>query len=636
MKYLATCLFVVTLTTSGFAQLDNQENFQLFDSALAQVGLTHEDIRFDQDEMATWGGDQWRLSHFTMFHKNPFKLPKYGTLTLESLSDNAADITALTAKAQRLIDYPIRRGLIGDPLEKYLVFPDTVLKPSITRSRNILAGTEFSSLRDRIDLVYALVDDNDFDFKKGLEGIDKDKYRQRLFDYFVGDDEDQHDVIYELLAKCDLRRMMSGAQDIVEAARRMTDSTELLSFPERRIEVKTRSGMIVIGSTGDDVYEFFNPPLLIVDGGGNDTYLFSGFADGYPVSIIVDYDGNDRYISTDSTKPGIGGAIIGVSVVIDQNGDDYYETVNLAQGSGLLGAGVLYDRAGNDTYVSLNWSQGCGSFGVGILADSSGNDSLYCLSTSQGFGYTRGCGLLVNYEGDDQYVAEDSEVVNPASQTTEHNNALAQGVGFGKRADFLDGHSWAGGVGILCDVKGNDQYSAGVFAQGCAYWFALGMLLDGEGNDQYDGVWYVQGAGAHFGVAYLDDFAGDDRYTATHNMAIGAGHDFTIGYFNERNGNDTYTVPNLSLGGGNANGIGIFHEHSGDDTYNTKGGTTLGRANAAAKGVRKQLGVFGVFVDESGQDSYNEPYAANATRWIGPKSNLDEPNDYEIGVGIDK
>jgi hypothetical protein len=251
-------------------------------------------------------------------------------------------------------------------------------------------------------------------------------------------------------------------------------------------------------------------------------------------------------------------------------------------------------------------------------------------------GYTKGCGLLVNYEGNDKYIAEDSIIIYPSSQSKEHNSSLAQGFGFGKRADFLDGHSWAGGVGVLCDIRGNDYYSAGVFGQGCGYWFAVGMLLDGEGDDSYNGAWYIQGSGAHFAVGYLDDFSGNDLYNVSINMSLGSGHDFTIGYFNERGGNDIYNVPNLSLGGGNANGIGIFHDHAGDDTYITHGGTILGRVNPLKMGAREFLNVFGVFIDGGGNDKYNEPWAKNSTRWISPKVDSTDTSPYEIGVGIDR
>jgi hypothetical protein len=484
--------------------------------------------------------------------------------------------------------------------------------------------------------VYLMALDNDFFLKQALKDFDKDKDRKKLFEYFINDSADYNDFVEELAETLDFNRLMAGAEDFAELARRMADSLTPANFPDKKIEIKTRCGLVVVGSTGDDDFEYLVPPLLIVDGGGNDTYKISGYPDEYPLSIIVDLAGDDRYLSSDSTRPGIGGAVLGVALVIDKKGNDLYQGQNLTQGAGLFGVGAVLDYEGDDIYTARHYSQGCGAFGVGILSDSTGSDSLYCYTSSQGFGHTRGCGLLLNFEGNDRYVAEDSLIFNPSPQTAEHNASMAQGVGFGRRADYIDGHSWAGGVGILCDSRGDDIYSAGLFAQGCAYWFAVGMLLDGGGNDVYDGVWYVQGAGAHFAVGYLDDFAGDDRYNAAMNMAVGAGHDFTVGFFNERDGNDTYRVPNLSLGAGNANGIGIFYDHHGDDIYDTRGGTTLGRANASDSGPRRYLGVFGIFVDGGGSDRYNENYATDNSRWIGPKSDSENPNPYEIGVGIDK
>ncbi|UCC44454.1 MAG: hypothetical protein JSU65_00545, partial [Candidatus Zixiibacteriota bacterium] len=630
-KLTVFCMSVLATAWS----LQAQEALNLFDSALAQVGMTADEVRFDYDELATWGGDRFRLNYFTLFHKNPFKLPRHGELILNSFADNVTNPTALVARGSRMIGYPIFRGLIGDQLSAYMEYPDSVSVPSITRSKNILVGSKYNALKDRIDLIYRLAEDDDFLFRKGLSKIDKDKYRRRLFDYFINDNNEYHDVVYELLDKVDFNRMYAGAQDFAEAVKRAADSVDQLVFPDHVVEFRTRKGSVVIGTPGDDTYAFLNPPLLIFDGGGNDSYRISGYPNGSPFTAVIDIGGDDIYISADSTSPGLGGAVIGMSVVIDVDGHDRYETVNLSQGAGLFGVGVLMDHRGDDTHICRSLSQGAGVFGIGILADSAGNDSLFCLSTSQGYGYTKGIGILVNGEGNDRYIADDVNIVNPSPQTAEHNSSLAQGVGFGKRADYIDGHSWAGGVGILCDASGDDIYSAGLFAQGCAYWFALGVLLDGDGKDAYNGVWYVQGSGAHFAVGYLDDFSGDDTYTATHNMAVGAGHDFTVGYFNERAGSDTYSVPNLSLGGGNANGIGIFHDYIGDDIYTTKGGTTLGRANASNRGPRQYLGVFGVFVDGGGVDSYLETYAENGTRWISPKSSSDDPNPYEIGVGID-
>jgi hypothetical protein len=612
------------------------QGFSLFDSAMAQVGKTREDIRFDQDEMASWGGDMWRLSYFTMFHKNPLKLPKYGQMNLEAFTADCGNITALVGSAGRKIDCPVRRGLIGDPLESYTKRLDSLPQTSFTASHALLAEPAFAKLRAKIDLIYALIDDDEFNFKKAFDKVEKDKYRRQIYEYFVADSQKYNDLVEEFATRVDFNRMVGGAEDLAEALRRAADSLEFCTFPDSRSEIKTPKGLIVIGTKGKDEYSFQTPPLLILDPGGDDSYRITGFPTGYPLNAIIDVAGNDKYISEDTTSPGIGGAVLGMSVVIDKSGDDFYDAKNVAQGCGIFGVGVVMDNNGRDRYRAKTFAQGSAAFGVGVLADSTGDDSLYGWANSQGYGYTKGCGLCINYSGNDLYVAEDSILFSPGQQTKEHNSSLAQGVGFGKRADFVDGHSWAGGVGILCDISGNDKYSAGLFAQGCGYWFALGMLIDGTGDDNYHSVWYTLGSGAHFAIGYLDDFAGNDTYNATMNMSIGSGHDFTLGYFNERGGNDVYYAPGLSLGGGNFQGIGIFHDWSGDDVYNTSGGFNLGGARGLIQGARAYLYTFGVFVDGGGKDTYTDTRVKSDLRWISPKSDTTKADPYEIGVGIDK
>src|SRR5512144_893753 len=100
--YRALLLLALLIAASVSAQ--NTEMFdrmavpqiELFDSAMAQFGMTANDIGFDQDEMATWGGDRWRGSFFTMLHHHPLKLPKYGDLVFATCKDNAANLTGLT------------------------------------------------------------------------------------------------------------------------------------------------------------------------------------------------------------------------------------------------------------------------------------------------------------------------------------------------------------------------------------------------------------------------------------------------------------------------------------------------------------------------------------------------------------
>jgi hypothetical protein len=627
-------VLAVIATMACLPALSSAQDFSLFDSAMAQVHMTREDIRFDQDEMAGWGGDLWRLSYFTMFHKNPLKLPKYGQLNLEALTADCGNITSLVSGAARKIDCPVRRGLIDDPLSKYA--PDSLRKPTFLERRKFLPGSEYKKLRDKVGLIYALIDDDSSYFQKSFGKADRFTLQNQIFRYFVADSQQYNDMVEELARSVDFNRMVAGAEDIAEALRRASDSLEYCGFPAKRMEIETARGLIVIGSRDKDEYIYKSPPLLILDPGGDDTYRLTGYPADFPLAAIIDVAGNDEYISDDSTSPGIGGAVLGMAAVIDKAGDDLYRGLNLAQGAALFGVGVVMDNNGNDNYRAKFYAQGSGAFGIGILSDSTGDDSLYCWANSQGYGYTRGCGLCINYSGNDTYVAEDSILFSPGQQTKEHNSSLSQGVGFGKRADFVDGHSWAGGVGILCDIQGDDHYSAGLFAQGCGYWFAVGMLLDGAGDDNYRSVWYTLGSGAHFAIGYLDDFAGNDIYTSSMNMSIGSGHDFTIGYLNERGGNDIYNAPSLSLGGGNFQGIGIFHDWGGDDTYNTSGRFTLGGANGLEQGARAYLNTFGVFIDAGGQDAYKELWAKNSSRWISPKADSTQPGPYEIGVGIDR
>jgi len=141
-------LAILTLTTA----LSNAQDMSLIDSAMIQVGMSRNDIHFDQDEMAGWGGDTWRLSYFTMFHKNPLKLPKYGLLNLEAFTVDCGNITNLVSGAGRKIDCPVRRGLIDDPLIKYA--PDSASYQTFMEKQKLLPDPKFKPLRNKIDLIY--------------------------------------------------------------------------------------------------------------------------------------------------------------------------------------------------------------------------------------------------------------------------------------------------------------------------------------------------------------------------------------------------------------------------------------------------------------------------------------------------
>ncbi|MEW5924823.1 MAG: hypothetical protein AB1746_12640, partial [Candidatus Zixiibacteriota bacterium] len=171
-----------------------------------------------------------------------------------------------------------------------------------------------------------------------------------------------------------------------------------------------------------------------------------------PVSIHIDLDGNDNYMATDSMSDQ-GSGILGIGVLYDASGNDTYSGKSHVQGTGLLGVGILFDLKGNDKYNAELSGQGCGYFGIGLCFDAAGNDSFYIYGAGQGFGGVGGgIGVLADYSGDDFYEGEPSpEVFDLSDYHSEKkiNGNGVQGVGFGRRGDITDGHSWAGGMGAI-------------------------------------------------------------------------------------------------------------------------------------------------------------------------------------------
>lgn len=466
--------------------------------------------------------------------------------------------------------------------------------------------------------------------------------------YVLGLDSETQDpaflrTVETAAAAVDLGLMQAGASDLLLTLERTIPLLEetmggRTSGPRRPVRVSTPAGLIVIGTSGPDRYPVADY-LLIFDPGGSDDYA-AGASGGTlsPVSVLIDLEGDDRYVSGDSTRPAFGSGVTGIGILIDRSGNDRYRGVNVTQGSGLCGIGLLADGAGDDTYDAFTAAQGAGLFGIGILADRNGNDRYHAYQQIQGYGYTLGCGLLVDAEGDDRYLAEDADIRFPSAQSKEHNSTLGQGFGFGKRADYLDGHSLAGGLGFLADGAGNDEYRCGVFGQGAGYWYGVGVLADGAGDDRYQGIWYTQGSAAHFALGVLWEGSGDDSFRSTMNMAQGAGHDFSLGLLYDRAGRDLHDAPNLSLGGGNANGFGIFWDLAGDDDYRVEAETAFGRSNVASRGgLRDRMKNLGLFLDTGGRDRYPESkvFAGNDRLWTQGGTDMGNPLPTETGVGLD-
>ncbi len=379
-----------------------------------------------------------------------------------------------------------------------------------------------------------------------------------------------------------------------------------------------------------------------------------------PVSVMIDLGGDDYYGYEESLyPPSAGVGLFGVGVVIDSKGKDRYNGSIYAQGAGLFGVGVLLDRAGNDTYKADESAQGCGYFGIGLCLDGTGDDEFYLYGDGQGYGGVGGgVGVLGSFDGDDKYTAEPmSEVFNRGDYHSENkiNANNAQGAGFGRRGDGSDGHAWAGGLGAIIDIKGNDKYYSGNFTLGVGYWFGTGIVVDREGDDHYRSCYFTQASGAHYCNGILIDEGGDDFHELyeTAGAGLGFGWDFTNALLINKGGNDRYSAKMISFGLAQIRSNAFLFDIGGNDEYMfAKDAVGFGAATWRADyekpsnlyGYNSYVKSFGGFVDIGGEDFYYSfeadsrmahPLAKNNTMWLQPDRADSTFGASNYGVGID-
>ncbi len=400
-----------------------------------------------------------------------------------------------------------------------------------------------------------------------------------------------------------------------------------------RWDVETPLGRIRVAGTGSDrhaVLKGKKPFLLLVDLGGDDVYVGShavGRWPDQPVSVVLDLSGNDLY-DAGPGEPSQGSGLGGVGVLWDAAGDDRYRAVERSQGYAHFGVGILVDEGGRDEYRLGAAGQGAAFFGGAMLLDRAGDDRYEVLHDGQGYGGPGGCGALVDLEGNDVYeaVRDPSRAGRPDPRADgKAATSNAQGAGVGRRVDPVE-RSWAGGLGLLVDVRGNDRYTGGTFCQGAGYWFGAGFLVDGAGDDVYEAVWYAQGSAAHFAVGALLDASGDDRYSlvGTGGAGMGFGWDFAVGVLCDLEGNDRYTAVRMALGAAMKRSVGLFLDAAGNDTYScAETSQCLGFADDdPAWAIRDpdqprwhEGSQAGLFLDLGGTDRYPDGRGADDSAW---------------------
>lgn len=651
--------FGASAKTTGYLP----EQGQLFEQALGQVGLTPEEVRFNPNDMALWGGDRYKLKVVSFLADNPWKTSAYTRSMTNQLITNSATLSTMVTAAHGKLDAGVRLGLVGDPLETYRKRIETlgddalaVALSELTKQKPEVysASAEYKALPPEVRQAAALVlltvpaaqHYRDLGLVQPMLwlGLDPQETFSTVLDWVVStfaeednttgneviDDLPQVLLIESLLDNVDWNLLHTGATLLAVAAQeaqKILTAEGVKQSPGFPFEARTPYGLVALGGNADNNYPA-NDYLLVVDTQGNDTYVScAGTADfAHPISVLLDLDGNDAYLNADDTRPAFGAGIFGFGLLLDAKGDDVYSTTYAGLGCGIFGTGVVFDQGGDDKYNAYGNAEASAAFGAGLVIDLAGNDYYGVYKYGQGYGYTRGAGMLVDVAGNDTYYANMADHFNGGLYGPTHHVHFSQGSAFGRRADFSEGHSWAGGFGLILDGAGDDKYTGDCYVQGNSYWYALGLCVDKGGNDVYRCGQYSQASAPHFSIGVLQDDGGDDKYVVGIRQSMGHGRDWSLAWFEDAAGDDWYQGARTTLGTSHINSISVFWDRHGDDVYIGKG-PTFGESEVESSGsVRDWLLTLGMFIDGGGKDKYyllpgDESYEASNT-FIGELTDL--------------
>ncbi|MCC6573698.1 MAG: hypothetical protein IT462_07895 [Planctomycetes bacterium] len=376
------------------------------------------------------------------------------------------------------------------------------------------------------------------------------------------------------------------------------------------LQITNSLGTCAVGGKGKNVWDGSKTKYaVILDLGGDDEYINCGGTgdgtDGGVVqpscSIVIDLGGDDRYRSTG--RFGVGAGVCGAGIVIDESGDDVYEAGEWGLGAAFNGVGLILDKAGNDRYIGGEYTIGVAAYGIGGVIDLAGNDTYNSHTFSIGVGLPCGVGFVLDRAGDDRYRCTGKE---PSGYGTPGEwTGWGIGCGFGWRTLA------AGGIGVVVDCAGKDQYDAGEFGLACGYFCGVGVVRDTAGDDIYKSSRYGLGTGAHCAAGlFMDDF-GNDTYVGVCAASIAGVWDIATGYFFDGDGDDDYRIDGLGLGAGAQNAVGIFRDNGGNDRYRAKS-SALGHGLGTTYGGGRLAKNFGIFWDRWGDDVY--PFATRSNR----------------------
>ncbi|MGE5345651.1 MAG: hypothetical protein ACM3JH_06835, partial [Acidithiobacillales bacterium] len=326
------------------------------------------------------------LPHLAPLRREPLKVPAFANGYLEATRNfrGAAKLFHAVSIAPR--------------------FPDVIARVDLPRGSNLSLPLERlpKPLRAPVERLFAALVVADSDVKRAWQGVPvavstTAATRKGLTEDIPDGQVPLADVETagrgmngETMARAALEVVAAverAGADLKEAVKTCDPAT----LATLRSDVDTTFGRIRVAGTGNDrhlVYSDERPFLLIVDLGGDDSYIGSHAAGIWPaqrVSVVIDLCGNDTY-EAGPGEPSQGSGLGGVGILWDAAGNDRYEAAERSQGFAQFGAGILVDDSGNDDYRLGVAGQGAALFGTALLLDQAGDDRYQILHDGQGYG----------------------------------------------------------------------------------------------------------------------------------------------------------------------------------------------------------------------------------------------------------
>jgi len=609
-------LLFVALLTPLVLQAEVPTAFDAADAhalrlALRALKMTEHDLGFQKTNVEA----ELVLTMPRLFLQDPLRLPGYAQMLLSNCAA-ATTLRHLTDFAQQQLEVDPPPQVMGPP--RFNIDPAFLaqLPPPVAQAvKQIAAVAATQALPAPSAAALASFVTETF---HGADKADVESWQQLGIDTgfltnFLArearlelQDTELADAILNSSDKFNLPVMMAAATQLAGAVNDAVALVRTNRFTsDFRYETNTELGKIIVTGAGRNV--FTNEAFLIIGLGGDNVYSNSaGGANGLagrPISIVIDLGNNSQFVSKRSFSQGSG--VFGIGILAALGSNCTFQAKHLSQGAGFFGCGILLTGPGKQTLEADTFCQGAGLFGTGILWQRGENSTCRAAYMAQGFAGPQGVGLLLNERSHNSYFAGGKY---PCPWLPGHFFSLAQGFGYGMRPYA------GGGIGILCDLAGQNHYEADVYGQGASYWYSVGLVLDAAGHNRYDAHQYCQGAGIHLSTGTLVDWGGNNTYTANH-ICQGAAHDYSVGMLIDRVGNNQFTGDTTAQGAAINNSFALLLEHAGTNTYI---GTDPKQSQATGhNGDKREYGSIGLLLDLGGHGHYSQGQTNNAI-WLKP------------------